>query len=188
MGIPTPAEADVADVADPPETGGDPREGEAEPEQVKEDPVPEPPAPDATTRPDLDWSQVLPAEAGLPDPSLERLEPLTEYEGVAIEFYEMLGPEGSVRLQGHRSLASDGKRGLHGPEWRWFENGQIRLRRNYLDGRVTGPFLEWFDTGYLKSTGDFLNDRLDGEWVRWYPLGVIRSLRNYSPLGYTLLR
>jgi len=165
----TPPETEPVEIADenPEETPPAP------PETGEGKPVPTP------LRSGLELVQLLPAEKGEPDPSLERLEPVSEYEETAVEFYEEFWPGGGIRVQGHRFELPTGEIELHGPEWRWHQNGQIHLRRYYRRGRSNGPFVEWFDTGYRKAIGSFVDDLTDGEWLRWFPTGHLRSVKHW---------
>ena len=123
--------------------------------------------------------QVSSAVSGEPDPSVERLEPLATFEGLEVEFYEERHPDGSLRLQGHRTTLDDGSTRLHGPEWRWFANGQLHLRRQLRLGRIDGPFEEWHEGGLKKAEGGYVEDFANGTWVRWVSVGALWKV---SPL------
>ncbi len=142
-----------------------------------------PMAPDPTQVPELAdavWKVFLASSTGSPDPSLERLSALSTYDGVPVEFYEESWPDGDLRLQGHRTLGTDGSSPtLHGPEWRWYDNGQVQLRRNYKGGQSNGRFDEWHESGFKKSEGHFVNDQLSGDWSRWHSMGSLWKVQHW---------
>lgn len=120
-------------------------------------------------RPDLVFIQNRDVGPDDIDPSTQRLEPLTSFGGEEVVFYEEFHPGTErLRVQGHRLARSiEGETIQHGPEWRWFDNGQLQLRRIYDHGRVEGDYVDWFEAGFMKSAGRIEGDRYEGEWVRW---------------------
>lgn len=44
----------------------------------------------------------------------------------------------------------------------YYSNGGLRVRRNYVGGKLVGPFEERYQTGGLKRTGQYVNNYLDG--------------------------
>ncbi len=139
-------------------------------------------APDPAEIPELEGlvlTQELPAASGRPDPSLERLEPLTEWSGIAVQFYEERYPDGGLRLQGHRTTTSGDSPLAHGPEWRWFENGQLERRREFQLGKVDGMFQEWHESGIQKLEGQLELDFPVGRWVRWNALGPVWKVQPF---------
>lgn len=126
------------------------------------------------------WTRELPGESGRPDPSLERLEQFSEWKDVSVEFYEERYPGGNLRLQGHRTTPVQGDAVAHGPEWRWFENGQLERRREFWLGKASGPFEEWRESGIKKAEGRLDADLPVGRWVRWSALGGVWKVRSYT--------
>ena len=51
---------------------------------------------------------------------------------------------------------------LYGPSKTYFENGKIRVERNYSEGKLHGPFKNYYENGKIKGEGKFKNGELHG--------------------------
>ena len=90
------------------------------------------------------------------------LEEQREFEGVPVKMVEAKHSNGRLRYRKHVRVDESGDEVDHGPDWRWWDNGQIRLQRIWRDGKADGPFLEWHKSGFQKGRGSFAQDLPDG--------------------------
>ena len=51
---------------------------------------------------------------------------------------------------------------LNGPSKALYDNGNIRVERNYSEGKLHGPFKNYYENGKLRGEGNFNNGELDG--------------------------
>ena len=52
----------------------------------------------------------------------------------------------------------------HGP-WLWYyDGGNLRMKANYLQGKLDGDFIVYFVEGGIHVQGKYINDRRDGVW------------------------
>jgi antitoxin component YwqK of YwqJK toxin-antitoxin module len=57
----------------------------------------------------------------------------------------------------------------------YYEDGQIRMKGTYKDGKVDGGFEEYYDNGQLKSKRNYKEGKINGEWVNYYKNGKLRA-------------
>jgi antitoxin component YwqK of YwqJK toxin-antitoxin module len=70
---------------------------------------------------------------------------------------------------------------LRGEQIFYFENGQVRERRNFDEnGSFTGVFKSYYDNGHLKSEGQYDNGAMDGKWKFFYKSGNIKEIIFYK--------
>jgi len=95
-------------------------------------------------------------------------EALTTFEGAAVKREWLTYPDGSPRKLAYQRRNADGRLVDHGPDWRWYETGQIWIQRTWRDGKQNGPYAEWHQSGCEKQRGAFVDDQRDGHWLTWY--------------------
>jgi antitoxin component YwqK of YwqJK toxin-antitoxin module len=93
---------------------------------------------------------------------------LTTFEGSAVQREWLTYPDGSPKKLAYQRRNADGRLVDHGPDWRWFETGQIWIQRTWRDGKQNGPYAEWHQSGCEKQRGAFVDDQRDGHWLTWY--------------------
>ncbi|MBM4373308.1 MAG: hypothetical protein FJ098_16750 [Deltaproteobacteria bacterium] len=83
---------------------------------------------------------------------------------------------GDAELQGARppegrklACRTDGR--LVGPFIEWFDNGQRRAERSYVEGVKQGPVRYWYRDGALKALRFFEDGRAEGRYARWHANG-----------------
>ena len=62
----------------------------------------------------------------------------------------------------------------------WYENGQLKLERNYTDGELNGLLKVWYENGQLKIEMNYKDDKFDGLTKTWYENGQLEFERNYT--------
>jgi len=62
----------------------------------------------------------------------------------------------------------NGKHVLHGTQRLWFENGQLRREKEYVDGRRHGQMTEWHSDGTKAEEGTYQNGLREGLWQGWH--------------------
>ena len=59
-------------------------------------------------------------------------------------------------------------------EWlEYYENGQLKIKRNYKDGKLEGESLRYHKNGQLESKGNFKDDEKEGEWLHYRSNGKL---------------
>src|SRR5438093_12978600 len=74
-----------------------------------------------------------------------------EFEGAPVERIATAWPDGGRKRIAYVKRDRRGRAIDHGPDWRWFENHQICLKRVWKDGKQDGPFEEWHEGGFEKA-------------------------------------
>ena len=63
---------------------------------------------------------------------------------------------------------------------KYFENGQIRSKGVYKNGKREGEHLSYLENGQIKSSIDYKNSKYDGLWIDYYENGTIESKKTYK--------
>lgn len=119
----------------------------------------------------------------------ESIEAATEVGGRKVRALRTSWPDGSP--QSLRHVLADARGGAvvdHGPQVRWYENGELATWRHFDEGRQDGAYAEWFESGRPKASGRFVADSRDGTWVEFSPSGrptLIREFVQGMPSGGT---
>ena len=70
---------------------------------------------------------------------------------------------------------------LRGEQIFYYENGQVRERRNFDEnGSFTGVFKSFHENGHLKSEGQYENGAMDGKWKFFFKSGNIKEIIFYK--------
>lgn len=87
---------------------------------------------------------------------------------------EIRWPDGTLKAR--REGIEDGAGGFiaHGKATSWHENGRMKWRGEYRDGRQVGKWMEWYETGQKEGEGEMREDGPSFE-VHWYPSGRKKS-------------
>lgn len=62
---------------------------------------------------------------------------------------------------------------------KWYSNGQLMERRNYLDGKRNGLHEGWWPDGSQRFEYHYKNDAYEGEVKEWYENGELYRSMNY---------
>ncbi|SPF40324.1 exported hypothetical protein [Syntrophobacter sp. SbD1] len=77
-------------------------------------------------------------------------------------------------------IERDGRLLYHGPVWRWYRNGQMKGKENYIYGNAEGEWQGWFENGKMSSLGSFRGGNKTGLWKYWYTSGSIKTEATYN--------
>ena len=69
---------------------------------------------------------------------------------------------------------------LVGPFLEWYDNGQRRVEKRYVDGVKQGPVRQWYRDGSLKAIRYFERSRPDGRYARWHVNSRIAEKGEYE--------
>lgn len=69
---------------------------------------------------------------------------------------------------------------LHGSYEEYYDDGQLKIKTNYLNGRLNGLYEEWNYDGSKYSQKNFCYDIIHGECKKWYYNGHINTIENYK--------
>ena len=69
---------------------------------------------------------------------------------------------------------------LTGAKERFYENGQLKYKGNFKDGKQVGLWKFYYDAGQLRSKGVFKNGKQDGLIEKYYENGQLQAKRNYK--------
>lgn len=75
----------------------------------------------------------------------------------------------------------DGKE--NGKAYSWYENGQLKCLKHFLNGNREGKHLGWYQDGKLAYITLFKDDKFDGAQISYYKNGIMSQLLHYSQ-GY----
>ena len=68
----------------------------------------------------------------------------------------------------------------NGVQKKWYKNGQLQSLYNYDDAKLTGIQKKWYENGSLKAEWHYKNDKLDGITKEWYSNGNIKFSKKYE--------
>ena len=69
---------------------------------------------------------------------------------------------------------------LNGKVVSYYENGQLRERANFKDGKEEGFWEEYYENGQLKSKVNYQEGKKVGFWEEYYENGQLKSKVNYQ--------
>ena len=67
-----------------------------------------------------------------------------------------------------------------GPVMVYYNNGKVKMERNFKEGKLEGPYKIYYDNGVLKEEGSYKNDKLDGVLKRYYKSGKLKAEEVYQ--------
>lgn len=99
---------------------------------------------------------------------------------VSTEVRETFYPSGSTRRQWIVKILPDGTEVEHGESLIWYEDGQVKMQGEYLDGVREGLWRSWYLDGKMRGEGRLHRDRRVGTWTMWHDNGQKRSEAAYE--------
>lgn len=91
------------------------------------------------------------------------------------EVRETFFPNGATRRQWLVKVLPDGTEVEHGEALLWYDNGQVKLQGEYVDGVREGLWLAWHSNGNDRGKGRLYRGRRMGTWTMWDEKGQKRS-------------
>lgn len=88
-----------------------------------------------------------------------------------LEVKEAKWPNGNPqsRLEGY--VNSEGQFVAHGVEIGWYDNGQKKYERHFVEGKLVGLRTTWFDDGRVRAIGTYVEGKPHGTWTEWFTNG-----------------
>jgi antitoxin component YwqK of YwqJK toxin-antitoxin module len=68
---------------------------------------------------------------------------------------------------------------INGEYFLWHQNGQMRIKYNFVNNKCNGEFLSWYDNGNMCAKYNFVDNRINGEYLDWYKNGQMRTKCTY---------
>lgn len=96
------------------------------------------------------------------------------------EVRETFFPNGSTRRQWIVKILPDGTEVEHGEALLWYDNGQVKLQGEYVDGVREGLWRSWHANGKNRGEGRLHRNRRIGTWIMWDENGQKRSELAYD--------
>ncbi len=125
-----------------------------------------------------------PAPVRTPTIETETKKPSTPVESAdedqPTEVRETFFPNGATRRQWIVKVLPDGTEVEHGEALLWYDNGQVKLQGEYVDGVREGLWLSWHPNGNNRGEGRLHRDRRIGTWIMWHDNGRKRSEGTYD--------
>lgn len=73
------------------------------------------------------------------------------------------------------------RKGNRNGEWlTFYENGQLKFKRNYKYGKPVGLWEQYHSNGQLKKRGIYKDGKPDGFWIGYYSNGQLWVKQNYK--------
>ncbi len=70
------------------------------------------------------------------------------------------------------AFVSRGSRIQHGPVTAWYDNGQVKMKGQYLNDQRVGRFTWWHPNGQRALVGQYEDGMKTGRWTWWHPNGM----------------
>jgi len=61
-----------------------------------------------------------------------------------------------------------------------YENGQLKVKSNYKDGKYDGEFLRYYESGQLSEKGNFKDGKPEGEQLSYHGNGKLKKTEIYK--------
>jgi len=88
--------------------------------------------------------------------------------------------DGEFKIYGSNdSLVKNGsynKGKFNGEEKEYFENGQVKIIRNFKNDELDGDFKEFDFNGQLIKSSTFKKGRINGKYISYYDNGNVESI------------
>jgi len=68
---------------------------------------------------------------------------------------------------------------MNGKYLSWYDDGQIKIKCNYVDGKLNGEHLRWYENGQMYEKCNYINGKIHGEYLKWYKNGQMCGKCNY---------
>ena len=88
------------------------------------------------------------------------------YKSRLTRFYE----SGNIKY----NFTYNSKGELHGEQFQYYENGQLKVKYKYQDGKLFGEQFEYFENGKIKKKGNYDDAWLEGDQIEYYENGQIK--------------
>lgn len=69
---------------------------------------------------------------------------------------------------------------LYGPREEWYDNGQIKVRKNLKNGNLDGQYERWYDNGNMMTRCTYNDGKNDGLFESWHENGQEYVICNYK--------
>ncbi len=74
-----------------------------------------------------------------------------------------------------KKLVSIHRNQFHGDYTEWYENGRLKEKGMFRNGKKEDLWQTWYENKSLKSTGKYANNRKHGKWVWFYSSTKVRN-------------
>ena len=61
----------------------------------------------------------------------------------------------------------------------WYKNGQLRIYKEYQDGKLNGKRKEWDEEGRIQLDADYKNGETDGKFLTYWNNGNVKRIDEY---------
>ena len=68
----------------------------------------------------------------------------------------------------------------HGTYQLWYDNGQLMIRKEYVNGDLNGTYQSWYNNGQLCERSEWVNGKRHGLRRVWCVDSSIRNIRQYN--------
>jgi len=119
------------------------------------------------------------AEEPAPPEDPSEWQPVDQVEGLAVTTIRRLYPSGKLRRIQTQLDGVEGPDGHHGLDLHLFENGVIRERAVWRQGKLEGPYQEWYEGGQISVSGEFVDGLRSGLYQEYGERGVLRMQGEY---------
>ena len=62
------------------------------------------------------------------------------------------------------------------PYQAYYDNGQLKVSGQYIDGNQEGIWKYYHENGQLSSEGNYKNDKSEGKWIGYWDNGNTRNI------------
>ena len=96
------------------------------------------------------------------------------------EVRETFFPNGSTMRQWIVKILPDGTEVEHGESLMWYDDGQVKMQGEYLDGVREGLWRSWYSDGRMRGEGRLHRNKRVGTWTMWHDNGQKRIETTYD--------
>ncbi len=118
------------------------------------------------------YSGIVISESELPEEVFYLVDQIKPYTGRCVMYYN------NTEIVKQEMTFKDGK--LEGTLISYYENGNIKRKGEYANGRYNGKWEQWAENGKKLYEVHYKNDALYGEFMIWYPTGVLKQKGIYA--------
>ena len=96
------------------------------------------------------------------------------------EVRETFHPNGATRRQWIVKILPDGTEVEHGESLIWYDDGQVKMQGEYIDGVRDGLWRSWWSDGIMRGEGRLYRNKRIGTWTMWHENGQKRIETSYD--------